>query len=248
MRTLLTRKNEAKRIRGSRFSLLKQIESEGDALFQQSLNAMVDAIRLYGQDKLMVSFNGGKDATAVLYLTMAATAKYMRENADKQHARINAVYFYNPKSDFEGTLKFVEDTCKEHSIKLTILQCGYKHGVEGLVSKGFKAFVIGTRSTDPNGKSGEFYCPSTKGWPAFMRINPIINWSYGAVWRFLRTHKIRYFHLYDEGYTSLGSRHTTCKNSLLLNKDGTYRPAYALDDWASERLVRKGTTDSKTEK
>eukprot|EP00466_Bigelowiella_natans_P014696 jgi/Bigna1/51833/estExt_Genewise1Plus.C_30263 len=234
-----------KRSGGSRVeeSLLTQIETGTDSLFKESVDVMAAAMRIYSPGKMMISFNGGKDATAVLHLSLAALEKYAAGNPSRKAATLSAVYFHNPDKAFEGTLPFVESTCKKYKINLTVLLCGYKEGLAGLVAKGFKAFVIGTRSTDPNGKSGEFYSPSSEDWPVFMRINPIINWDYGSVWRFLRNLKIPYFPLYDKGYTSLGSRHSTFPNSLLLNKDGTYRPAYTLQNWESERLVRQ---DSKT--
>jgi FAD synthetase len=37
------------------------------------------------------------------------------------------------------------------------------------------------------------------GWPAFERINPIINWDYADVWTFLRKLRVNYCVLYDEG-------------------------------------------------
>lgn len=39
---------------------------------------------------------------------------------------------------------------------------------------------------DPNATHQQFYCPSSDGWPAFMRINPIFDWTYHDVWCFLR--------------------------------------------------------------
>jgi len=41
------------------------------------------------------------------------------------------------------------------------------------------------------------------GWPAFERINPIINWDYADVWTFLRKLRVNYCVLYDEGWVSL---------------------------------------------
>ena len=38
-----------------------------------------------------------------------------------------------------------------------------------------------------------------KGWAAFMRIHPIIDWNYEQVWKFLKDFKMSYCHLYDKG-------------------------------------------------
>jgi 3'-phosphoadenosine 5'-phosphosulfate sulfotransferase (PAPS reductase)/FAD synthetase len=74
----------------------------------------------------------------------------------------------------------------------------------------------------------EFFCPSSKGWPVFMRINPIINWTYGDVWAYLSSVGAKHCTLYDQGYTSLGSVNDTVPNSALLKPNGEYAPAHSL--------------------
>ena len=38
-----------------------------------------------------------------------------------------------------------------------------------------------------------------KGWPQFMRVHPIVDWSYKNIWDFLIRLRIPYCSLYDDG-------------------------------------------------
>lgn len=61
-------------------------------------------------------------------------------------------------------------------------------------------------SGDPNAGGQDVFCPSSEGWPAFMRVNPILDWTYHDVWVFLRATRVAYCSLYDHGYTSVRER------------------------------------------
>ena len=126
------------------------------------------------------------------------------------------------------------------------------------------AFVLGTRRGDPNCGDQQAFAPSSDWMPAFMRVNPILDWDYGHVWHFLRTYNLPYCELYDRGYTSLGKQTDTKPNPALLkktlspaassnalNSDAAalrapvlateqYWPAYMLSDWSLERAGRTG--------
>ena len=65
---------------------------------------------------------------------------------------------------------------------------------------------------DPNAGGQDEFCPSSTGWPPFMRVNPILGWTYADVWAFLKATQVPYCSLYDQGFTSLGSINNTRPN------------------------------------
>lgn len=83
--------------------------------------------------------------------------------------------------------------------------------------------------------------PTDKDWPSFVRVHPIIDWSYASIWSFLRRLDVGWCNLYNYGYTSLGSTHNTFPNPHLKDVDrpSGWRPAWELDDEAWERAGRK---------
>ena len=58
---------------------------------------------------------------------------------------------------------------------------------------------------DPNAEGQDMFCPSSAGWPPFLRVNPILDWGYGDVWALMRAARLPYCALYDCGFTSIGS-------------------------------------------
>jgi len=122
---------------------------------------------------------------------------------------------------------------------MTVLHGDFKTGLEAfLVETSVRAIFLGTRRGDPNAPGQETFCPSSKGWPAFMRVNPILEWTYHDVWLFLRCASLPYCSLYDRGYTSVGSVYNTHPNVALSREDGTFAPAHMLPDARLERAGR----------
>ncbi|KAI4130985.1 MAG: hypothetical protein LQ347_003172 [Umbilicaria vellea] len=88
-----------------------------------------------------------------------------------------------------------------------------------------KCIFVGTRRTDPHGGDLTFFDRTDRGWPAFMRCHPVIDWHYAEIWT---------------GYTSLGGTTDTHPNPALKaeGQAAKFRPAYELEMDEEERLGR----------
>ncbi|KAK4523394.1 hypothetical protein GAYE_PCTG52G1289 [Galdieria yellowstonensis] len=205
---------------------------------RESLQVLLGALRLYGTESLALSFNGGKDATVVMHLLRAAVGEYT-QTTENVRPNIYAVYFTD--SDyFEQVETFVKSMQERYHLDLILQEGGFLNGLKAIVDeRNMKAFAMGTRRSDPDGKHLEHFTPSSQGWPPFMRINPILSWSYGEVWKFLLSLKLPYCDLYDRGYTSIGRVSDTQPNPLLRLGDSSFLPAYYLSHEEEERAGRK---------
>lgn len=209
------------------------------------------------------SFNGGKDSTVLLHLLRAAVARRAQrqdsnglsweekpqgrcdEHSNFAHKHCDEflggirTFFFDSRTDFPEIVDFVHQTDEQYCLGMETLHGDFKAGVADFINRtSIKAIILGTRRNDPNARGQEVFCPSSKGWAPFMRVNPVLDWTYHDVWAFLRLSCVPYCILYDRGYTSLGSVENTFPNESLLREDGTYAPAHALPDARLERAGR----------
>jgi FAD synthetase len=195
-----------------------------------AISVIQSAFALYGSSGLALSFNGGKDCLVVLHLIFAALAQ------DDGHDLPQVVYFFKP-GDFAEMTAFMRETARTFRFPIRELDLGgFKQGLEALQSQGVRGVLMGQRRTDPYAPQAEF-ASTSPGWPDMMRINPILDLDYAGVWAFLRACGLTYCSLYDEGYTSLGSKDETSKHPQLVSPDSKPRPAHSLQD-ADERAGR----------
>ena len=81
----------------------------------------------------------------------------------------------------------------------------FKEGLKSVIDHyGTRAVILGVRRSDPQGANLEPHTPSTPDFPPFMRILPLLEWTYGDVWDFISVFQISYCCLYDEGYDLWG--------------------------------------------
>lgn len=217
-----------------------------------AIEAIGEAIDTYGIQHISLSFNGGKDSTVLVKLLQFAL---QQKQIPFQGVK---AFFFEENDDFDEVRDFTHATADRYCLTLTTFrEMTFKQGLEVLTGPPSdsctKAVLMGTRSTDPNAYGQGVFSQSSPGWPSFMRVNPIIDWEYSDVWRFLRQSGTPYCILYDRGYTSLGSKSNTFRNKELLKRKGCneekeegfvhdesadYLPAYELKDGSLERNGR----------
>jgi 3'-phosphoadenosine 5'-phosphosulfate sulfotransferase (PAPS reductase)/FAD synthetase len=83
---------------------------------------------------------------------------------------------------------------------MEVVRAEFTAGIDALhKKKPIRAIFLGTRIGDPNMVGVGEFSPSTFGWPPFMRVNPILDWTYRDVWAFILACKVPYCRLYDQG-------------------------------------------------
>ncbi|KAL6762532.1 MoaB/Mog domain-containing protein [Haematococcus lacustris] len=218
--------------------------------YDRAVQVLKRALALYSPDRIAFSFNGGKDSTVLLHILLAVMHDVNGppcpgSTITKSYLPPTGLgglrsFLFTTTNDFPEVLEFVKAADTQYQLGLEYLSDpDFRRGLTTyLSSTGVQAVVLGTRSDDPNASGQAEWCPSSEGWPGFMRVNPIFHWTYHQVWTFLRAVGAPYCTLYDAGYTSLGARTNTCPNSALAQSDGTYLPAWQLSDGALEREGR----------
>ena len=89
-----------------------------------SLNILDDALRLYGPDKVVSSFNGGKDAVVIMHLLRAAVANYAsRKSMDGNNIRPKFIYFAID-DEFPEIIEYILQVEEEYGLDLMRFDCG----------------------------------------------------------------------------------------------------------------------------
>jgi len=187
---------------------------------------------------LALSLNGGKDSTVLLHLIRAALERgHASESSNGLGGMVT--FFFDKPDDFPEVVEFTKEINAMYSLDMKIYNSDFFTGLKDLLdTTPIKAIFLGTRKGDPNAGDQQIFSPSSPGWPVFMRINPIMDWSYHDVWEFLTLCDLPYCCLYDRGYTSLGSVDKTFPNAALARADGYFSPAHMLQDPKLERSGR----------
>ena len=214
-------------------------ESTRASKIRHSFDVLEQCLAKYTPDQIAVAFNGGKDCTVVLHqYSLVFNRIYAHQNPKPP---LHALFIHN-KSQFDTVLQFVDECVKYYELNLIQIDGRIKDALFQLKIShpGIQCVIMGSRFTDPYSSSLNDFSPTDPTWPEYMRCNPILNYSYGDVWTYLKEFKVPYCQMYDQGFTSLGCKERTIRNiKLQYQNDDTgsieYKPAYLLDDEMSER-------------
>ena len=149
------------------------------------------------------------------------------------------VYFDKDVDEFPEMIAFRQSFLASQHLSLLRLDGEYKQGLSQLQeSHHIQAIFLGQRSTDPHVPPTPLAL-TTKGWPSLMRVNPILYFDYTSVWTVIRALNAPYCCLYDQGFSSLGSKTSTERNPELVGRNGELLPAHTLSSECNERQGRE---------
>ena len=183
---------------------------------QQALDIIKTIFELY-RGKIACACSFGKDSIVVVHLCLRVCPNFpiffvntkfkpketwdYRDKIVKEWNLNFKEYMSKEKVDWRLHLTDPEECCRILKVEPT------KEALKDL-----DAWITGLRNDEGETRRGYSVIEKKGG---IVKINPILNWSEGDVWRYIAIHNIPVHPLYKEGYRSLG-----CAPCSTLPKEG----------------------------
>lgn len=96
---------------------------------------------------------------------------------------LQSVYIVSPHP-FAEVDAFVDASTAKFHLDLCRYSLPMREALDAYLTEKprLKAVFVGTRRTDPHGAKLKHFDPTDEGWPAFVRVHPVIDWHYTEIW------------------------------------------------------------------
>ncbi|XP_059048317.1 FAD synthase-like [Achroia grisella] len=210
-------------------------------VLEETETIIKQCFKQYKLNEVFLSFNGGKDCTVLLDITIKLLRNIYKCEDIGKDLKVVYIRTNDPFNEIEEFVKLIEE---HYSVRLNVVNGEMRTSLQRILDEddSLKACLMGTRRTDPFSQDLKFMQHTDHNWPSILRVSPLLNWSYQHIWSYLINQKVPYCSLYDKGYTSIGSTKNTWPNPALAYKDHcgclSYLPAWRLSDATLERAGR----------
>lgn len=182
---------------------------------RKSQEIIKKAAKKYPKEKLAIAWTGGKDSTALLHLVKETFGKVpfpvvfndstmefpeIYEFIDEltQKWNLNLVRVLHLKKELARFHRTRDQRKKQELSRLMKISA-----IKWATKKyGFRVYMVGIRWDEHESRSKEKYFSPRKG--GADRVHPILHFSEKDIWSYIKTKKVPYVSLYDNGYRSLG--------------------------------------------
>ncbi|KAK3356227.1 hypothetical protein B0H65DRAFT_71791 [Neurospora tetraspora] len=148
---------------------------------RDAMEVIEEALGRYRPQEISLSYNGGKDCLVLLILILACWPAKVQPK--ETLPRLQCIYIA-PPDPFQQVEDFVATTTEEYHLDLARYALPMRQALDVYLDEKphVKAVFMGTRRTDPHSEFLTSFTPTDKGWPQFMRINPVLDWHYVEIW------------------------------------------------------------------
>ncbi|KAI3380258.1 hypothetical protein SNEBB_010635 [Seison nebaliae] len=204
---------------------------------QETINVFQQLYDRYKCNEISVAFDGGKDGSVVLFLYYFI--QFIRTCNKQQSLVLFRVVAPDKNDHFNELNEYVNLIEENYNCRIRKYETNLKNALYQFQEDEpeIKVVLMGNRRKDPYSYNMKYEEWTDNNWPRYLRVFPILNWTYHEVWYFLLRMNLPYCSLYDQGYTSLGRRSCTNRNEKLFIKD-RYLAAYYLENEDDERHGR----------
>lgn len=201
--------------------ILKRMQQVNDRVFwdfrvAQAEEILKSAHQIFGEN-LALAFSGGKDSLVALHLALHTINPKI------------PVLFSSTSVEFPDTIQYVRKLTEEWNLNLRIVkpekpffravkELGWASHEDRWCCRPFKeepaldymtkmeipAEITGTTRTESIYRRSLTPIKIPKKEPFLIRINPIYDWNYWEVWKYIRSKNLFYNPLYDKGYRRIG--------------------------------------------